>query len=61
MKVHVRGVSAVVLTLLLSISVTPIADAAARDRDDFQTKIVKVIKKLQQLIGFESGPLPPVP
>jgi len=61
MKLYVRGVSALVLTLLLSISITPVADAAARDRDDFQAKIVKVIKTLQRLIGFESGPLPPVP
>ena len=61
MKVYVRGVSAVVLTLLLSISVTPIADATTRDRDDLQAKIVRVIKMLQRIIGLESGPMPPVP
>ena len=65
MKFHTRSVAAVLLVAALSLSFGPVATAVPRDsRDDFGTRIVQIIHKLQRLIGFqptEDVPLPPRP
>ena len=64
MKLHSRSVAAVVLTILLSVQVAPMASAAPRDADDIRAKIERILQKLQRvvrLIPFDNSAVPPHP
>lgn len=65
MKLHSRSAAAVVVAVALSLQVAPVAAAVPRDtRDDFPTRIVRIIKSLQRFIGVtpnEDIPIPPRP
>lgn len=63
MKSHVRRVVAV-LVIALSLQFAPIASAAVRERDDFSSKIVRVLHTIQnffRLISLDNGYIPPIP
>ncbi|HEX2122666.1 MAG TPA: hypothetical protein VHL59_13585 [Thermoanaerobaculia bacterium] len=64
MKVFSRKVAAVVLAIVLSLAYVPATVAAPRDREDIGSKITRIIKKLQRLVGItttEDAPVPPRP
>jgi hypothetical protein len=64
MKRESRSVVVLLLTIVLSIQIAPIAQASVRNPDDFATKIERVIQRLQRffrLIPFDSSVIPPVP
>jgi len=64
MKRQSRSVAVLVLTVILSLQLAPVALAAPRDREDFPAKIVRVIQKLQRFFGlvpFDTSVTPPTP
>lgn len=64
MKGFSRRVAAVVLAMVLSLAYVPATAAATCDRDDIGSKITRIIKKLQRLVGItttEDAPVPPRP
>ncbi len=65
MKSKKFRVSAAALALAICVSISPIATAAPADREmDVRERIVRVIKKVQRLLGIgtcEETPLPPRP
>jgi hypothetical protein len=64
MKFHVRGLAAVVLAAVLSLSMAPLSVAAPRDPGDDPPAIVKIIKKFRKLFGLvanDEQPIPPRP
>jgi hypothetical protein len=64
MKVFCRKVAAVLLATVLSLAYVPVAIAAPPDRDDIGSRITRIIKKLQRLVGItttDDAPVPPRP
>lgn len=66
MKLLSRRVTAVVLAILLSLAYVPATTAAPRDPDDIGSKIIRIIKKFQRIIGLnttdeDDAPTPPRP
>lgn len=67
MKTVSRRVSVAALTLVVCLSLTPVASAAVhRDRDDdLREKIVRILQKARKFFGsitsLEDNIIPPVP
>ena len=64
MKSHSRRVAAFVLAAVLSIQFAPMAFAKPVGRDDFPTKIERIIQKIKRIISLipnDDSPIPPTP
>ena len=66
MKVYSRRAAAVVLAVAISLSVPTTTAARPQKRDDASTRseIVRIIKKIQRMVGIavnDDLPLPPPP
>jgi hypothetical protein len=64
MKFRFRSVAALTLAAVLTFPVAAGADPRGSDREDISQRIVRIVKKLQKMLGAstqESLPMPPRP